>query len=80
MSANSDMTVRFRGLLEQALADGTLLKLTLGKPRPGAPEPTLRNVFGRPVSLQAGLRLSLVFVTKPGISPRISQWPRPGLL
>ncbi len=56
-----DALARFHALLRAALADGTLVKLTLGKPRPGAPDPTLRNVFARPVVLKAGPQVSLVF-------------------
>jgi len=56
-----DALARFHALLRAALADGTLLKLTLGKPRPAAPDPTLRNVFARPVVLKAGPQVSLVF-------------------
>ncbi len=56
-----DALARFHTLLRTALTEGTLVKLTLGKPRPGAPEPTLRNVFARPVVLKAGPQVSLVF-------------------
>ena len=61
MPAPADALARFHALLRDALAQGTLVKLTLGKPRPGAPDATLRNVFARPVTLKAGPQLSLVF-------------------
>ncbi len=61
MPPSPDAPARFLTLLRTALADGTLVKLTLGKPRPGAPDPTLRNVFARPVTLKAGPQVSLVF-------------------
>jgi SAM-dependent methyltransferase len=50
---------RFLALLGGAVADGTLAKLTLGKYR-GA-DPSLRNLFVRPVALRAGPRLSFVW-------------------
>lgn len=46
---------RFHGAVE----GGRLVKLTLGSPR--GPDPTLRNVFVRPVQLRAGRRLAFVF-------------------
>ena len=61
MPTATDTLPRFLALLREALAGGTLVKLTLGKPRPDAPDPTLRNVFARPVSLKAGPHISLVF-------------------
>lgn len=61
MSAPAPALPRFLGLLESALAENTFAKLTLGKPRPSAPDSTLRNVFARPVALQSGPHLSLVF-------------------
>ncbi|MCU0793500.1 MAG: SAM-dependent methyltransferase, partial [Opitutaceae bacterium] len=57
----ADAAARFHHLLETAVAGGSLLKLTLGKPRPAASDPTLRNVFVRPVALRAGPRLAFVF-------------------
>ncbi|MCX6938438.1 MAG: SAM-dependent methyltransferase [Verrucomicrobia bacterium] len=51
---------RFHALLADAIAHGTLAKLTLGKPRPSA-DPTLRNVFARLVTLKAGPHLTLVY-------------------
>jgi SAM-dependent methyltransferase len=56
-----DSTNRFLNLLRAALADGTLVKLTLGKLRPFAPDLTLRNVFARPVMLKTGPQVCLVF-------------------
>jgi len=50
---------QFRELLQRAVADGTLGKLTLGKYR-GA-DASLRNVFIRPVTLKAGPHLSFVW-------------------
>ncbi|MBC8010978.1 MAG: SAM-dependent methyltransferase [Burkholderiales bacterium] len=52
---------RFHALLHEALTGGTLVKLTLGKPRPDAADPTLRNVFARPVELKAGPHVCLVY-------------------
>jgi SAM-dependent methyltransferase len=52
---------RFIDLLRAAAGDGTLVKLTLGKPRPGAAEPSLKNLFARPVALKSGPHLSLVW-------------------
>jgi SAM-dependent methyltransferase len=45
--------------LRDAEAGGRLVKLTLGTPR--GTDPTLRNVFVRPVQLRAGRRLAFVF-------------------
>jgi SAM-dependent methyltransferase len=50
---------RFFTLLRATVHGGALIKLTLGKP--GGPDPTLRNVFVRPVSLQAGPHLAFVW-------------------
>ncbi len=50
---------RFFPLLRTALADGTFVKLTLGKHR-GA-DSTLHNLFIRPVVLKAGPQLSFVY-------------------
>jgi SAM-dependent methyltransferase len=52
---------RFLALLRQAATDGTLVKLTLGKPAPGAADATLRNVFVRPVELKSGPHLTFVW-------------------
>jgi len=50
---------RFLDLLRPAARDGAFSKLTLGKYR-GA-DPTLRNLFVRPVRLNAGLHLACVW-------------------
>jgi hypothetical protein len=54
-----DARDRFLGLLRVAIGDGTLTKLTLGKPR-GA-DPTLRNLFVRPVTLKSGPHFAFVW-------------------
>ncbi|HEV8072491.1 MAG TPA: SAM-dependent methyltransferase [Opitutaceae bacterium] len=56
-----DARERFIGLLRAAAGDGTLVKLTLGKPRPGTAEPSLKNLFVRPVTLKSGPHLSFVW-------------------
>jgi hypothetical protein len=56
-----DARERFIGLLRAAAGDGTLVKLTLGKPRADAAEPSLKNLFVRPVALKSGPHLSLVW-------------------
>lgn len=58
MSA-TDALHRFFELLRSAVNDGTLVKLTLGKPT-GA-DPTLRNVFVRPVALKSGPHFAFVW-------------------
>jgi hypothetical protein len=58
---SADAQARFHSLLTEAATQGTLVKLTLGKPRPGATDPTLRNVFVRPVALKTGPHLTFVF-------------------
>jgi SAM-dependent methyltransferase len=50
---------QFLALLRQALADGSLVKLTLGKPAGADPAPA--NLFVRPVLLKAGPRLAFVW-------------------
>jgi len=50
---------QFLGLLRAAVAGGTLVKLTLAKPAGG--DPTLENLFVRPVTLQSGPRLAFVW-------------------
>lgn len=52
---------RFHTLLHSALTEGSLIKLTLGKPRPVPHHSSLKNVFARPVVLKAGPRISLVY-------------------
>lgn len=54
-----DSRERFFALLRPALGDGSLRKLTLGKPRGG--DPTLKNLFIRPVALKAGPHLAFVW-------------------
>ena len=50
---------RFLQALHQAVTADSLVKLTLGHPAPGA-DPTLRNIFVRPVSLKTGPHLTFV--------------------
>lgn len=50
---------RFLELLRSAVRDNTLAKLTLGKYRGG--DPTLRNIFVRPVTLKAGPHFAFVW-------------------
>src|SRR4051794_20773367 len=50
---------RFFTALEESLAGGRFVKLTLAKPRARAAE--LKNVYVRPVSLKGGARLSLLY-------------------
>ncbi|HXB02507.1 MAG TPA: SAM-dependent methyltransferase [Opitutaceae bacterium] len=57
----ADARERFISLLRAAAGDGTLVKLTLGKPRAGTAEPSLKNLFARPVTLKSGPHLSLVW-------------------
>lgn len=49
----------FLGLLRDAVLGGSLSKLTLG--RPSGSDPTLRNLYVRPVQLRAGPRLAFVW-------------------
>jgi SAM-dependent methyltransferase len=49
----------FLGLLGDAVNGGTLVKLTLGKP--SGSDPSLVNLFVRPVTLKAGPRLAFVW-------------------
>lgn len=55
----ADARIRFLTLLRAAVADGTLVKLTLGKPR--GTDASLQNLFVRPVTLKAGPRLAFVW-------------------
>lgn len=41
--------------------DGTLVKLTFGKPTPQAQEPDLKNVYVRPVNLKSGPHFTFVY-------------------
>ena len=50
---------RFLHLLRAAMTEGTLAKLTLGKP--SGVDPTLRNLFARPVQLRDGARVCLTW-------------------
>jgi SAM-dependent methyltransferase len=50
---------RFLALLAAGVGDGKLLKLTLGKYR--GTDPSLRNVFVRPVALKSGPHLSFLW-------------------
>jgi hypothetical protein len=50
---------QFIALMRDAVAGGLLEKLTLGKP--AGKDPTLRNLFVRPVSLKSGPRLAFVW-------------------
>ncbi len=54
---------RFLPLLRAALTDGPLTKLTLGKPAPALTraDPTLHNLFVRPVALKTGPQLTFVW-------------------
>jgi SAM-dependent methyltransferase len=63
LSSVSETTARarFLSLVETALQQGTLVKLTLGKPAPDASDPSLRNVFARPVLLRDGPHVSFVW-------------------
>ncbi|HXQ79892.1 MAG TPA: SAM-dependent methyltransferase [Opitutaceae bacterium] len=50
---------QFAGFLREAVLGGSLVKLTLGKP--GGGDPTLGNLFVRPVALKAGPQLAFVW-------------------
>jgi hypothetical protein len=50
---------QFMDLLRDAVRSGSLEKLTLGKP--SGRDPTLSNLFVRPVALKAGPRFSFVW-------------------
>ncbi len=54
---------RFLPLLRSAIGDGTLVKLTLGKPTSAALQaaPGLQNLFVRPVALKTGPHLTFVW-------------------
>jgi hypothetical protein len=56
---SADAHARFFNLLQLALTNSTLIKITLGKCR--SADPTLKNVFVRPVALKAGPHLSFVW-------------------
>ncbi len=50
---------RFLDLVQTALSDGSLVKLTLGRYR--GSDPTLRNVFIRPVTLKTGAQFAFLW-------------------
>lgn len=50
---------RFLELLRPAVREGALVKLTLGKPH--ATDPSLRNLFVRPVALKSGAHFAFVW-------------------
>ena len=50
---------RFLALLQAAVRDGTLVKLTLGKHR--GTDASLKNIFIRPVALKNGQQLSFLY-------------------
>lgn len=54
-----DARVRFLSMLHTAAAEGTLVKLTLGKYR--GSDATLTNLFVRPVTLKSGPQLSFLW-------------------
>lgn len=55
----ADALARFHALLHAALADGSLVKLTLGKYR--GPDTSLKNLYVRPVTLKAGPHLTFLW-------------------
>ena len=55
----ADARENFLTLFGESVRAGTLVKLTLGRPR--GPDASLRNLFARPVTLKSGPRLSLVW-------------------
>jgi Methyltransferase domain len=59
LNASPDNRAKFLALLQAAVEEGTLLKLTLGKHR-GA-DATLQNLLVRPVALKTGLHLAFVW-------------------
>ncbi len=52
---------RFIELIAENITRGTFEKLTLGKPRKPATDPTLQNVFVRPIILKSGPHLTFVW-------------------
>ncbi len=60
MTAAPSAETRFVTHFAEALAHGQMLKATLGKSAPGA-EPTLQNLYLRPVTLKAGPSVQFVF-------------------
>lgn len=59
MSIPAHPRERFLDLLRTGVGAGTFVKLTLGKAR--SSDPTLKNIFVRPVTLKAGPRLNFVW-------------------
>jgi SAM-dependent methyltransferase len=57
----ADTRTRFLALLRTAISEGNLVKLTLGKPAGARADPSLHNLFVRPVTLKAGPHLSLLW-------------------
>ncbi len=57
----SDARDRFLVQLRAAVTQGTLVKLTLGKPLPAAAPATLRNLYVRPVTLKAGPQFAFLW-------------------
>lgn len=53
--------LRFHSLLSSAFIEGTLVKLTFGKPTPQSQEPDLKNVYVRPVNLKSGPHFTFVY-------------------
>lgn len=58
-TVNADPLTEWLARFRQAIATGTLVKVTLGAPREAAA--SLRNVYVRPVNLRAGPRLSFCY-------------------
>lgn len=52
---------RFLALLSTAITTGSLVKLTLGKPASPPADPTLENLFIRPIALKSGPHLTFVW-------------------
>lgn len=50
---------KFLAMLEAAMVDGSIVKLTLGKP--SCSDPSLENLFVRPVTLKSGPRFAFVW-------------------
>lgn len=59
MSVAAPEVAEFLALLTAAVRDDSFARLTLGKPRGG--EPTLQNVYVRPVALKVGPQLSFLW-------------------
>ena len=59
--AQESAILRFHSLLSSAFIEGTLVKLTFGKPTPQSQEPDLKNVYVRPVNLKSGPHFTFVY-------------------